>query len=124
MNPEGRRQVETRGPTPMSSSPPNYTYLTGKWVVGRNRPARSDPAPAEGVAALREELLDRRGVEVAQLVVGETVSHSMQGRNRDLAANLAAAFNDYVLDQWVVDRRLRYAAAIRPGAADVATAQN
>src|SRR5260370_42228492 len=116
MNPEGRRQVETRGPTPMSSSPPNYTYLTGKWVVGRNRPARSDPAPAEGVAALREELLDRRGVEGAQLVVGETVSHSMQGRNPDLPPNLAAAFNDYVLDPAAVQPRLRDTPASPPSA--------
>jgi predicted TIM-barrel fold metal-dependent hydrolase len=123
MKPEWRRQVEYLGLTPMSSSPLNFTYLTGIWVVGRNAPPRSYAPPSEGVDALRRDLLDKQGVEVAQLVAGETVSHSMQGRNRDLAANLAAAFNDYVLDQWVTDPRLRYAASIIPGAEDVAVAE-
>jgi predicted TIM-barrel fold metal-dependent hydrolase len=72
-----------------------------------------DP-PGSSPAAVREELLDAGGVGAAQLVAVEAPAHALQSRNYDLSSSLGSAFNDYLLDEWVVDERMRYALMVMP----------
>jgi predicted TIM-barrel fold metal-dependent hydrolase len=115
-----REKVAYLGELPLSASPLGYTFLAGRWTVGRNAP----PVPAAlGPERLRHELLDGLGVDAAQLVATEAASHALQARNYDLAAALASAFNDYMLEQWAVDPRVRYALMVVPADPSAAVAE-
>jgi len=108
-----RERLEYLGSTPLSSSPLNYTFLAGRWVVGVNaRPATEAP-PGSTAESLQGELLDAHGVDVGQLVASEAAAHA-QSRSYDLAAILASAFNDLMLERWMDDPRTRYALLVTP----------
>lgn len=111
---EQREKVAYLGDVPLTGSPLSYTFLAGRWTVGLNAEPVPEALRGSSPEHLRQDLLDGVDVDAAQLVASEAASHALQSRNRDLAAALASAFNDYLLEQWVVDPRAGYALMVTP----------
>jgi predicted TIM-barrel fold metal-dependent hydrolase len=118
-----RERVAYLGHFPLSGSPLQYTYLIGQWSIGREA-LRGLEFPGEpDLASIQRHVFDGEGAEVGQLVVVEAATHTAGSTYVGLGANLAAGFNDYVLDRWLGDERLRYALTVFPGDAEAAAAE-
>ena len=113
-----REKLAYIGAMPLASSPLNYTYLAGKYVV--------DPAVDPGALRTPQEAIDAALADVAgfgQLFAVDAMTHAMQSGNPDLSASIASAFNDFMLDQWLGDGRLRYGLAVSTVDARLAVAE-
>jgi uncharacterized protein len=102
-----REKLAYIGAMPLSSSPLNYTYLAGKYVLDPSVPIGELRTPPQAIESVGREL-DGFG----QLFAVEAMTHAMQSGNPDLSAAIVSAFNDFMLDQWLADSRLRYALAV------------
>jgi predicted TIM-barrel fold metal-dependent hydrolase len=120
---EQSERVAYLGDIPLAQAPIAMNFLVGRWAVGRNAEPPAPDQPASTPERIRDDLLDGAGVAAAQLVATDAPAHALQSRNYDLASALASAFNDYLLEQWVVDERLRYALLVTPDDPDAALAE-
>jgi predicted TIM-barrel fold metal-dependent hydrolase len=116
-----REKLAYIGTPPLASSPLHYTYLAGKYVVDPGVPAAALRTPEPVIAGVLDELEQRAAF--GQLFATDAVTHAMQSGNPDMAATVAAAFNDFMLDQWLGDGRLRYALAVAPQSPALAVAE-
>jgi uncharacterized protein len=74
-----------------------------------------DAAPPDGSTPgsdpqfMSEDYLDRYDVGIAQLVMLEAFSASAHCPDLAMQSALISAFNDWMLDEWLTDARMRYA---------------
>lgn len=118
-----REKFDYLGEIPLAASPLEFNYLLGSYVVGKDTLGRMTFPDRPDVEAFTGEVFGQGGADVGQMIVPEVVTHSYPARNAEIGVHLAGAFNDYVLDQWVVDERLRYALVVFPGDPAAAAAE-
>jgi predicted TIM-barrel fold metal-dependent hydrolase len=109
-----REKLEYVGTAPLASSPLDYTYLAGKYVVDPDVPLGAERTPQAAITAVCDEVFEARGAAIGQLFAIDAVTHAMQAGNPDLGAMIAGAFNAFMLDQWLADARIRYALVVSP----------
>jgi predicted TIM-barrel fold metal-dependent hydrolase len=100
----------------------------GVYPFGANGLAVDAIPPEGGVAGsspefMRLDFFDRYGVDVGQLILLEAIVTTREFKDPAASAAMAAAFNDYMLDRWTADSRMRYAMVVSPRDPDLATAE-
>jgi predicted TIM-barrel fold metal-dependent hydrolase len=75
-------------------------------------------APADGPAFLRSDYLDVGGASLLQLILSEVAAAALHPPDPAVSATLVAALNDYVLDHWLDDSRVRYCVMVSTGDID------
>lgn len=118
-----REKLAYIGTPALATSPLHYTYLAGKYVVDPAVPLAAERTPPETVAAVYRDVFETDGAAIGQLLATDAVAHAMQAGNADLGAMIAAAFNDFMLDQWLGDPRARYALVVAPQEPALAVAE-
>jgi predicted TIM-barrel fold metal-dependent hydrolase len=119
--PGWREMVSYLGQTRLTASPLAFSYTLGT-SIGMEAMERLGTPPEPDLRTLHDAF-DRESLTIGQLVVPEAVAHSAGALNAALGAQLAGAFNDYLLDRWVVDARSRYALVVIPDDVDAAVAE-
>jgi uncharacterized protein len=118
-----RRRLEYIGHVPFAASPLHYTYLRGAQVVGVDDRLMLESEPSVDLAIAQRAAVDGSGAEIAQVLPTVAVMHSLPSRYYGIGPTLTSAFNDYMLEQCIVDPRLRYAPAVFPHEIDSAVAE-
>jgi predicted TIM-barrel fold metal-dependent hydrolase len=80
-------------------------------------------APGSSLEFLQHDLLDRYSVDIALLTSVEAAISGMSAADANHSAVMIAAFNDFILDHWTSDSRLRYALCVTPQDAELAVAE-
>ncbi len=110
-----RKKFEFLGKLPIAAPPLSYTFLGGAHAVGIEAATELQLAHEPDLGPLADAVFVGDGMGLGQLVVPEAVTHSVSARWSGIGAHLVGAFNDYILDQWIVEPRLRYALVVFPG---------
>jgi uncharacterized protein len=119
-----REKFNYLGHLPLSSSPLDFNYLMGSYyVVGRDTLAQMEFPSGPDIESLTQAVFDGSNVTAAQLIAPEVATHCYPARNAGIGTHLTSAFNDYLLDQWIVDERLRYALVVFPDDAEAAVSE-
>jgi predicted TIM-barrel fold metal-dependent hydrolase len=102
-----------RSPSPIADMSKGANFAADTYAPDGSRPG-SDPE------FTREQLLDGHGVGCAILTPFEPLYSAALG-NADVGVELARAYNDYFVDQWLpVDSRFRLAVCVSPRDPDAA----
>jgi predicted TIM-barrel fold metal-dependent hydrolase len=96
------------------SIPHNNLYINPVGVMRRDASPEGGAAPASDPALVRRQLLEECGVDRAVLVGGNVFGLGAMP-DADIAAALAAAYNDWLSERWLeFDPRFRGAIAVAP----------
>ena len=121
--PAWRKKFEFLGKLPIAAPPLAFTFLGGAHAVGIEAAPKLELAQEPDLLSIANAVFVDDGAGIGQLVVPEAVTHSVSARWSGVGAHLVGAFNDYLLDQWIVDERMRYALVVFPGDPEAAVAE-
>ncbi len=90
------------------------SLLTSPFPFGENSLAVDATPPDEGYPGsdpqfMVEDFFDRYDVGIAQLIMLEAFSPTRYCADPELAAAIISAYNDWMLDHWLIDPRMRHA---------------
>jgi uncharacterized protein len=108
-----REKFEYLAALPIAGAPTDFNYLLGRYVAGFDTLAGMQFQDEPNTGALLDVVFGG-AAEAAQLFAPEAASHVYPARNAPIGAHLASAFNDYILDRYLSDDRLRYALIVSP----------
>lgn len=109
-----RRRLGFLSHIPLTASPLNYTYLRGAQIVGVVDRPILEASPRPNPDVVQREALEACGADVAQVLAPVAAMHSVPSTYYGFGPALVSAFNDYMLDRWITDERLRYALILSP----------
>lgn len=118
-----RRRLGFLSHIPLTASPLNYTYLRGAQIVGVVDRPMLEAKPQPDPAVLQREALETCGADIAQVLAPVAAMHSVPSTYYGFGPALVSAFNDYMLDRWITDERLRYALILFPRDVDAAVSE-
>jgi predicted TIM-barrel fold metal-dependent hydrolase len=109
-------------PTPTPSGlgypfPFGEATLTGDATPPDGGPPGSDPA------YMSRDFFDRYGVDIGQLILLETVASTSYFPDPEMAAAMMSAFNDWLIDHWLEDKRMRLAMNVSSADPELAAAE-
>jgi predicted TIM-barrel fold metal-dependent hydrolase len=104
---DGRRGLTTSGQREAMSIPRNMLYVNPAGVLRGDAYAPDGSAPGADPAYTARHLLDAHGISRAVLIGGEVLGLGAMP-DPDVAAVIAAAYNDWIAETWLaVDDRYR-----------------
>lgn len=79
--------------------------------------------PGSSPTFMVEDFFDRYDVGVGQLILLESIAAAASCADPEMSAVLLAAYNDWMLDEFVIDPRMRYALLVSPEDPELAAAE-
>ncbi len=107
-------------PTPSGLGAPfpfGEATLTSDATPPDGGPPGSDPA------FMSKDFFDRYGVEIGQLILLEPVAAASYMPDPEMSAVMMSAFNDWLIDHWLDDKRMRLAMVTSSADPDLAAAE-
>jgi predicted TIM-barrel fold metal-dependent hydrolase len=114
----------------MSNMSLSYGFVPGRFPHPRGEHANNpDAIPPEGGPSassptfMVKDLLDRYQLEYALLVPLQPAVSAVAAADAEFSAVPVSAFNDFMLERWMVDPRFRYALVVSPIDPELACAE-
>lgn len=126
MSPSWQRRLEGQKDLALGTlaePPARWPHPRGKHFLNPDArtpdggPAASDPK------FLAKDLLDRYGIDLGLLITMEPAAAAVASHQADHSAAVVGAYNDYMLDRWVADKRLKYNLVVTPLDLELAAAE-